>query len=64
MENEIIKLELTLAHVNHILAVLGEAKFVQAADPVSWIREQALPQHAEIAKKYPDVVEEEKTDAV
>jgi len=53
MENEIIKLELTLAQVNHILAVLGEAKFVQAADPVSWIREQALPQHAEIAKKYP-----------
>ena len=53
MENEIIKLELTLAQVNHILAVLGEAPFVKAADPVNWIRQQALPQHAEIAKKYP-----------
>ena len=53
MENEIIKLEFTLAQVNHILAVLGEASFVKAADPVNWIREQALPQHAEIAKKYP-----------
>jgi len=53
MENEVIKLELTLAQVNHILAVLGEASFIKAADPVSWIREQALPQHAEIAKKYP-----------
>lgn len=53
MENEIIKLELTLAQVNHILAVLGEASFIKAADPVSWIREQALPQHSEIAKKYP-----------
>jgi len=53
MENEIIKLELTLGQVNHILAVLGEASFVKAADPVNWIREQAIPQHAEIAKKYP-----------
>ena len=53
MENEIIKLELTVAQVNHILSVLGEAAFIKAADPVAWIREQALPQHAEIAKKYP-----------
>lgn len=53
MENEIIKLELTLAQVNHILAVLGEASFVKAADPIAWIRQQALPQHEEIAKKYP-----------
>ena len=59
MENEIIKLELTIAQVNHILAVLGEAAFVKAADPVSWIREQAIPQHAEISKKYPAAEEAE-----
>jgi len=53
MENEIIKLELTLGQVNHILAVLGEVAFIKSADPVSWIREQALPQHAEISARYP-----------
>lgn len=58
MENEIIKLELTMAQVNHILAVLGEASFIKSADPIAWIREQALPQHAEIAKKYPPAEEE------
>lgn len=53
MENEIINLELTIAQVNHILTVLGETAFVKSADPIAWIREQAIPQHAEIAKKYP-----------
>ena len=53
MENEVIKLELTIKQVNHILSALGEGKFIQVADPINWIREQALPQHVEIAKKYP-----------
>lgn len=53
MENELIKLELTLGQVNHILAVLGEVSFIKSADPITWIRDQALPQHAEIVKKYP-----------
>lgn len=53
MENEIINLELTISQVNHVLAVLGEAPFVKSVDPITWIREQAIPQHAEIAKKYP-----------
>jgi hypothetical protein len=53
MENEIIKIELTVAQVNHVLAVLGEASFIKAADPIAWIRDQALPQHQEISKKYP-----------
>jgi hypothetical protein len=53
MEKEVISLSLTLGQVNHILTVLGEVAFVKAADPIMWIREQAIPQHAEIAKKYP-----------
>lgn len=54
MDNEIIKLELTLAQVNQILTVLGEVALVKAIDPVNWIREQAIPQHAELIKKYPE----------
>ncbi len=63
MENEIIKLELTIAQVNYILTVLGETPFIKAADPISWIRAQALPQHEEIAKKYPTQDTEEAAEA-
>lgn len=62
MENEIIKIELTIAQLNHVLSVLGEAPFIKSADPISWIREQAIPQHAEISARYPKE-EEQKEEA-
>ncbi len=39
-----IKLELSLGEVNGILTALGNMPFVQVADLIARIREQAVPQ--------------------
>ena len=44
MENAIIKLELTLAEVNGIMASLGNMPYGQVAPLIDKVRAQAIPQ--------------------
>lgn len=44
MENTLIKLELTLAEVNGVMASLGNMPYGQVAPLIDKIREQAIPQ--------------------
>jgi hypothetical protein len=47
---ENITLNLTIDQVNGILQILGEAPFVKANQPISWIISQANPQVAALEK--------------
>ena len=55
MENEIVKIELSVAHWNSILSVISLAPFQavnQISDAVNQLQTQAGPQMAELAAKY------------
>jgi len=49
MEENRIKLEMTLPEINALLSVLGQAPFVSSYQLVSLIQDQAAPQVLEMA---------------
>jgi hypothetical protein len=56
MENEIVKIELTVAEWNQILGALSTAPFSvvnQISSAVNKLQTQAAPVIEELAKKYP-----------
>jgi len=62
LSKEIIKLELTVDQINSLLAVLGNAPFVQSANLVNEIQAQGTPQFLAIqeANKEDEPAEEAK----
>ena len=63
MENEKVDISLTVAQWNAVLAVLGNAPFTQVVESIRLIQEQAMPQVAELQKKYPAPETEETAEA-
>lgn len=51
IENEIVKFEFTVAQINAILAILGQAPFVASANLISLIQRQGEPQFRALMDK-------------
>ena len=52
MSQEIINLALTIDQINALLAVLGNASFVQSANLINEIQAQGAPQFEKIKTEY------------
>ena len=44
LDSKVLTLSLTVAQINHILQILGEAPYVKSVAPINWINEQGIPQ--------------------
>ena len=51
LDNEILKFEFTVAQVNAILNILGNAPYVASAPLIGLVQSQGTPQFAELMKK-------------
>ena len=51
LDNEILKFEFTVAQVNAILNILGNAPYVASAPLIALVQNQGTPQFAELVKK-------------